>query len=186
MRFIARNEASVLDKRFQREISECQTAKAILYEDGVGPRDYARAGQAIAASAGRFSEAIVLFRWALSGDGWDERSTPDATWGPYRSWRAAQGEHRRLYDAPGHQFDPDEVTLFSQTIAFALQLGWDAIVAASPKRQLMLLSHDYFLEVYRGFGGGSLVRHLAGLGHWRKADLPGTQRPELRRSRRMP
>jgi hypothetical protein len=82
MRFIARNEASVLDKRFQREISECQTAKAILYEDGAGPRDYARAGQAIAASAGRFSEAIVPFRRALSGDGWDERSTPDATWGP--------------------------------------------------------------------------------------------------------
>jgi hypothetical protein len=73
------------------------------------------------------------------------------------------GRASSLYEAPGHQFDPDEVALF--------QLGWDAIVAASPKRQLILLSHDYLLEVYRGFGGGSLVRHLAGLGHWRKADL---------------
>ena len=39
----------------------------------------------------------------------------------------------------------------SEGIDFALQLGWDALVAAKPKRQLLLLSHDDRMEIYRGF-----------------------------------
>ena len=37
---------------------------------------------------------------------------------------------------------PYEVELLSKTIEFSLELGWDALVAAKPGRQLLFLSHD--------------------------------------------
>ncbi|HEU0149935.1 MAG TPA: hypothetical protein VFR21_24030 [Bradyrhizobium sp.] len=58
----------------------------------------------------------------------------------------------------------------SEAIAFALTLGWDVMVAAKPGRQLLFLSHDDRLELYRGFGGGALVRGLIALGESRRAD----------------
>ncbi|MGJ5151346.1 hypothetical protein [Bradyrhizobium sp. SZCCHNRI1058] len=169
MRCLPRDEADALAKKLDREIAECARPKAVLYEDSASARDYAVAARAIAGCAGRFSEAAVLFRWALRGDGWDDLTSSDETWSRYRNWRASNGEHRRLYEAPAHLFGGDEMALFAKAIEFALSLGWDAMVAAKPKRQLILLSHDYRIEIYHGFGGGALTRQLIGLG-WRMAD----------------
>ncbi len=54
------------------------------------------------------------------------------------------------------QFDRSEAEQLSNTIAFAPEFGWDALVTAKPERQLLLLSHDDRLEIHRGFGGGRL------------------------------
>jgi hypothetical protein len=54
-----------------------------------------------------------------------------------RRWRAACGDERRLYEAPGH--------------AFALRLGWDALLAVKPGRHLLLLSHGGRMEIFHGF-----------------------------------
>ena len=56
----------------------------------------------------------------------------------------------------------DEAEHLSKAIAFALDLGWDALVAAKPKRQLLLLSHDDRMEIYRGFEGRLLADKLIG------------------------
>lgn len=167
MRCLPRDKADALAKKLDREIAEYATPKAILYEDGASARDYAVAAQAIARSGGRFSEAVVLFQWALRGDGWDDLTSSDETWSRYRNWRASHGEQRRLYEAPAHLFVGDEMALFAEAIEFALRLGWDAVVAAKPKRQLVLLSHDYRIDIYRGFGGGALTRKLVDAGCWR-------------------
>ena len=169
MKFLARDEASLLEKKFRREIAEYAGPKFILYYES-GARDYSAAANAIASSIGRFSEATVIFSFCLSGDGWSEASAANERWRRYRRWRAANHETRRLYEAPGHQFEPSEVEHFSKTVEFSLELGWDALVAAKPGRQLLFLSHDDRAEVYRGFGGGALVRQLTGLGYWRRAD----------------
>ena len=66
-------------------------------------------------------------------------------------WRRAAGENSRLSEAPGHQFGADEAEHLSTAVEFALELGWDALLAAKPKRQLLLLSHDDRMEIYRGF-----------------------------------
>jgi hypothetical protein len=169
MKFLARDEASLLDKKFRREIAEYAGPKFALYYES-GGRDYSGAANAVAQSAGSFSEATVLFSFCVSGDGWDEHSATDERWKRYRRWRAANNEERRLYEAPGHRFELQDVEQFSKTIEFALELGWDALVAAKPGRQLLFLSHDDRLEIYRGFSSGLLVRQLTGLGYWRRAD----------------
>ena len=51
---------------------------------------------------------------------------------------------------------------------FALELGRDALVAAKPRGQLLFLSHDDRLEIYRGFDGRVLARQLTGLGYWHR------------------
>ncbi|CCE10198.1 hypothetical protein BRAS3843_410027 [Bradyrhizobium sp. STM 3843] len=112
----------------------------------------------------------MLFLFSVSGDGWSEHEASDERWARYRQWRAANGDDSRLYDAPGHVFEPGNLERFSRTIAFALELGWDALVSAKPGRQLLFLSHDDRLEIYRGFGGGLLCRELIKLGGWRRAD----------------
>lgn len=168
MNFLGRDEASLLDKKLRREIAEYAGPKFVLYYES-GGRDYSRAADAIVQSTGSFSEATVLFSFCVSGDGWDEHSATDERWKRYRRWRSANNEERRLYEAPGHRFEPHDVEQFSETIEFALELGWDALVAAKPGRQLLFLSHDDRLEIYRGFSSGSLVRQLIGLGYWSRA-----------------
>jgi hypothetical protein len=54
-----------------------------------------------------------------------------------------------------------------QVIASALELGWDALVAATPKRQLAFLSHDDRMEIYSGFQASALSEKLVALGYWR-------------------
>ena len=169
MKFLGRDEASLLDRKLRREIAEHAGPKFVLYYES-GDRDYPRAADLIVQSAGSFSEATVLFSFGASGDGWDEHAATDERWKRYRRWRTANNEERRLYEAPGHRFEPRDVDQFSKTIEFALELGWDALVAAKPGRQLLFLSHDDRLEIYRGFAGGSLARQLTGLGYWRRAD----------------
>ena len=169
MKFLARDEVSLLEKKLRREIEKHAAPKFVLYYESRA-RDYSAAANAIALSIGTFSEAAVLFSFCVSGDGWDEFSARDERWKRYRRWRAANHEDRRLYEAPGHQFEPNEVEHLSKTVEFALELGWDALVAAKPGRQLLFLSHDDRVEVYRGFKGRLLVRQLTGLGYWRRAD----------------
>ncbi|QHO73140.1 hypothetical protein ACH79_11290 [Bradyrhizobium sp. CCBAU 051011] len=169
MKFLARDEATLLEKKLRREISEQADPRSVLYYES-GNRDYAAAANTIALSIGKFSEATLVFLWCLSGDGWDEPSASTESWRRYRKWRAANNEERRLYQAPGHRFEANEVERLSKTVKFALELGWDALVEAKPGRQLLFLSHDDRLEIYRGFSGGLLVRQLTGLGYWRRAD----------------
>jgi hypothetical protein len=170
MKFLSRDEASLLEKKLRRELAEHAEPKFVLYYKS-GGRDYSRAADAIARSAGRFSEATLLFQYCLSGDGWDEHQASDEQWRRYRLWRAANGDDRRLYHAPGHQFRAGETELLSDTIEFALEFGWDALVVTKPGRQLMFLSHDDRVELYRGFGSGALVRELIALNGWRRADV---------------
>ena len=169
MKFLARDEASLLEKRLRREIAEHAGPKFVLYYESGADRDYLGAANAIAQSTGSFSEATVLFSFCVSGDGWNAPSATNEGWSRYRKWRAANNEDLRLYEAPGHRFEANEVEQLSKTIAFSLELGWDALLAAKPGRQLLFLSNDDRLEIYRGFGGGSLVRQLTGLGYWRRA-----------------
>jgi hypothetical protein len=49
-------------------------------------------------------------------------------------------------------------------------LGWDAMIAAKPGRQLLFHSHDDRLEIYRGFSGRALVRQLSVLDGWQRAN----------------
>jgi len=166
MQFLARDEAKTLEKKLRRELAE--RPKLVLYYES-GERDYAAAANAVAASVGNFSAATLVYQFCVSGDGWSEGGPPDARWERYKRWRAAQGEARRLYEVPGHRLARGEAELLSNAIAFALQLGWDALLAATPKRQLLLLSHDDRMEIYRGFDRRALADRLTSLGYWRRA-----------------
>jgi hypothetical protein len=167
MKFLARDEAGLLENELRRQIAERPGPKLVLHYES-GARDYSTAANAIALASGNFSEATLLFLFCVSGDGWNEHSARDQRWGRYRKWRAAHNEECRLYETPGHRFEPHEVEQFSKTVEFSLQLGWDALVAAKPGRQLLFLSHDDRLEIYRGFEGRSLARQLTGLGYWHR------------------
>lgn len=167
MYFLARDEANLLEKKLRCQIADQPEPKFVLYYKS-GDRDYSDAANAITASIGEFTEATLLFLFCVSGDGWNEGTATNERWGQYRQWRGANGENRRLYEAPGHQFESHEAEKLSKAIAFALQLGWDALVAAKPGRQLLLLSHDDRMEIYRDFQWRSLAQKLIGLGYWHR------------------
>jgi hypothetical protein len=167
MHFLAQDEANFLETKLRRQMVSQPTPKLVLYYES-GERDYSDAANAITASIGDFTEANLHFAFCVSGDGWNEGTATNERWSRYRRWRGANGENRRLYDAPGHQFEPGEAEELSKVIEFALQLGWDALVAAEPGRQLLLLSHDDRIEIYRGFEWPSLAEKLIRLGYWRR------------------
>jgi hypothetical protein len=158
MNFLSRDEANLLEKKLRRQMADQPEPKLVLYYKS-GAHDYSQAANAIAASTGRFTQVTLLFLWCLSG-GWREETATSGQWSRYRQWREASGEKRPLYDAPGHQFESHEVEHFSRALDFALQLGWDALVAAKPQRQLLLLSHDDRMEIYRGFERRLLAEKL--------------------------
>jgi hypothetical protein len=157
MNFLDHTEAEQLAPRLLRDKSDGEPRMFLFYQGG----RHADAGRAIAAAPGRFTEAMLLFRFAVHGDGW---GSPRPEWRRFGAWRTAMGESRRLADAPGHVFAAHETEHFATALAFAMELGWDAVVAVKPKRQLLWLSHDDFIEVHRGFGGGALRRALISLG----------------------
>ena len=166
MNFLGRDEANSLEKKLRRQMADQPGAKLVLYYKS-GARDYSHAANAIAASTGKFTQVTLLFLWCLSG-GWSGHTATNGQWSRYRQWREAAGEKRPLYDAPGHQFEPHEVEHLSKAVEFALQLGWDALVAAKPRRQLLLLSHDDRMEIYRGFERRLLAEKLIALGYWHR------------------
>jgi hypothetical protein len=166
MYFLGRHEAKLLEKKLRRQIADQPRPKLVLCYSS-GNRDYSSVAKAITASIGEFTEATVQFLFSVGGDGWNKELATNERWGRYREWRAAIGEMRRLYDAPGHQFEPHEAEHLSKVIEFALQLGWDALVAANPGRHLLWLSHDDRMEIYRGFEWRLLAEKLIALGFWR-------------------
>jgi hypothetical protein len=166
MDFLTREEAKSLEKKLRRQIAERPRPKRVLYCRS-GKRDYLSAAQAIVAALGAFTKATVLYQFAVTGDGWNELVQDHEGWRAYRAWRKAAGETRRLYHAPGHQFEAADADHLVRVIASALELGWDALVAASPKRQLVFLSHDDRMEIYRGFEASALSEKLVALGYWR-------------------
>jgi hypothetical protein len=160
MHFLGSFEVKRLEQLLRRQMAG--RPMLVLHYDS-GRCDYAAAAGAIAASIGVFTSVTMLFLFCVTGDGWSE-GTADERWTRYRHWRAANGETRRLYDAPGHLFEAHEARQLSEAIAFSLELGWDALLSATPGRQLMALSHDDRIEVHRGFGGRSLADPLLALG----------------------
>ena len=165
MRFFARYEADLLEKKVRRQIADQVHPKMVLYYNS-GDRDYSDAAKAITAAIGAFTRASLQFTFCVTGDGWNEGAATSERWGRYRKWRTANGENRRLYDAPWHQFEHHESEQLSKVVEFALQLGWDAIVCAEPGRQLLLLSHDDRIEIYRGFEWRRLAEKLIAFGYW--------------------
>jgi hypothetical protein len=165
MQFLSRQEADSLEKKLRRQLGSVDEPKAVLYYTS-GRRDYAPAARLIAAAAGDFSEAAVLFSFCVTGDGWNEHASPESGWPAYRQWRSSLGEDRRLHDAPGHLFARGESEQFSRVIEFALILGWDALVGAKPGRNQVFLSHDDRVEVLAGFEARVLTKKLLALGYW--------------------
>jgi hypothetical protein len=178
MQFLARDEARLLQKKLDRQIADKPRPKLVLYCES-GNRDYSKAANTITASIRKFSEVNLLFLFCITGDGWSEGNATDERWRRYRLWRAANGDERRLYDAPGHRFERGEGDSLSQVIEFALQLGWDALLAATPRRQLLFLSHDDRMEIYRGFERRQLAERLIALGYWRRATHQGRTRGSI-------
>lgn len=167
MIFLGRDEAQLLEKKLLHDLAEYEDPKVILYYDS-GPHDYATPAGLMAQAAAPFSETTVLYRYSMS-TGWDEWASTHQGWQRYRRWRARNGSELPLYDAPVQQFGPDDIELLADTIEFALELGWDAIIGVKPGRQLLLLSHDDRVEIYRGFNVRELARQLEGLDYWRRA-----------------
>jgi hypothetical protein len=160
MHFLGSFETKRLERQLRPEIAG--RPKLVLYYDS-GHRDYAVAADAITASIGTFARVMMLYLFSISteGDGTER-------WVRYQRWRIANGETRRLHEAPGHLFEAHEGRQLSDAIAFALEIGWDALLSATPGRQLMVMSHDDRIEIHRGFGARPLADELIALGYWRR------------------
>ena len=96
MKFLARDEAALLEKKLRREIAEHAGPKSVLYYES-DSRDYATVANEVALSIGKFSEATVVFLWCLDGDGWDE---PSASAMKRLVWLEAQREGLHGVPAP--------------------------------------------------------------------------------------
>jgi len=73
MRFLALDEARLLERKLRRQIARSAKPKLVLYYKSSN-RDYADAASAITASIGEFGAATLLFLFCVSGDGWNEET----------------------------------------------------------------------------------------------------------------
>src|SRR5262249_43422217 len=171
MYFLDVEEARLAEKKLLRQIAVSPKPKLILYYDS-GGRDYSDAANAIVASAGEFNTALLHVSGLPLGSGWSEHDLKDERWNRYREWRSANGETRPLHEFPRHQFEAGEGALLAEALQFAFLLGWDVLVAAMPGLQLLVLSHDDRMDIYRGFEWRSLSRTLTRLGYWHVPERP--------------
>ncbi|MBL8895715.1 MAG: hypothetical protein JNJ53_14020 [Rhizobiales bacterium] len=142
-------------------------ARGFIYH-GDKPQ-YAAAGRAIVETVAPISQAILLFLGTPFGDGWDRLDGGYPAWQGFYAWRASLGEQSRLYEIPGHKCDEHQGEELATLIAFALQLGWDGLLAARPGRDVLGLSHDDRIEFHAGFKHRALAVELEKLGFYQSA-----------------
>jgi hypothetical protein len=119
--------------------------------------------EALVEYQGAFTECLV---WACDLP-WGDRSQEDeprSDWKVFRDWRRRQGEWRNLYDAPGHLFEGRECAALAKLIEWALDMGWDALIAAAPSKGAVLLSHDDYIRICSRGTPDALLRRLERLG----------------------
>ncbi len=130
--------------------------------------------EALVEHQGAFATCLV---WACDlpfGDRSQEEE-PRSDWRRFRDWRRRQGEWRNLYDAPGHLFDEHERAALARLIEGALDMGWDALIAATPGKSAVLLSHDDYIRICSRGTPDVLLQRLERLGlragRWRPAEV---------------
>lgn len=130
--------------------------------------------EALVDHQGAYAECLV---WAC-GLPWGDLSQEDeprSDWKLFRDWRRRQGEWRNLYDAPGHLFDGHERGALAKLTEWALYMGWDTVIAATPGKGAVLLSHDDYIRICSRGTPDALLRRLERLGisatRWRSAEV---------------
>jgi hypothetical protein len=118
---------------------------------------------ALVASQGTFSTCLVWAHGLISGDRSSEHDPPPG-WAEYRGWRNASGEPRSLHEAPGHVFDAGETAPLADVIAWAILMGWDALLGAKPARSVVHLSHDDRITISSRTTPVRLIARLEKLG----------------------
>ncbi|MFO0991863.1 MAG: hypothetical protein U1E67_08040 [Hyphomicrobiales bacterium] len=168
MRFLRAEETRAEMQRIWRQLANANgrpgTARGFIYH-GDKPH-YAAAGRTIVETVAPISQATLLFLGTPFGDGWEWRDGGYPGWHNFYAWRASLGEQSRLYEMPGHQCDKHEGEELATLIAFALQLGWDGLLAARPGRNVLGLSHDDRIEFHAGFKHRTLAVELTKLGFY--------------------
>jgi hypothetical protein len=166
MRFLTAEASLAREKRIWRQLGNATgrpgAARGFIYHDKAP--DYGGAARAIVATIEPFTEAALLFSGTPFGDGWDKLDSEYPLWRKFYAWRNAHGELHRLYQLPGHIFDGSDGVELVTCIAFALELHWDALLAARPGRNVLSLSHDERIEFHVGFKHRALATELEKLG----------------------
>jgi hypothetical protein len=160
MIFLDQTQAEAAELRLRGRPKKCDEPSIVLYYKS-GTINYALASTAIARVLGDFKEALLNCTGLPWGDHWEDQN---ALWADFYRWRQRLGEHRRLFDAPGHQFKALEHCKLQQLLVWVFQLGWDAELVARPGRCCLHFSHDDRIEIYRINEKRRLVRDLLKLG----------------------
>lgn len=122
-----------------------------------------KVSRVLASHQGDFSVCHLWMHGLPFGDrSLDQAPPPD--WARYRRWREATGETRSLHEAPGHVFQKGEQEALARVIEFAIDLGWDALVAAAPHKGVLDLSHDDRITIYGRSRPSGLIADLQRLG----------------------
>lgn len=166
MRFLPADESRAYEKRIWRQLGDSDgrpgSARSSVYH-GSNPQ-YAAAGRAIAGTVAPFTSAMLLFLGTPFGDGSDRLNTTYPVWRDFYAWRASRGGGGRLYETPGHECGHEESEELATLIAFALELGWDALLAVRPGRNVLWMSHDDRIDFHVGFKHRALTEALKKLG----------------------
>lgn len=170
--------------------AQCRTLTSKLGVDCLGPVEGSRAARHLKvfdafytsriANGPEVAEALVEHQGAYAtclvwacGLPWGDRSQeeePGPDWMRYRDWRRRQGESRTLHDAPGHLFEEHERRTLAMIVEWALYMGWDTLIAATPGQGAVLLSHDDRITICARVNPDALLHRLDRLG------LPATRR----------
>jgi hypothetical protein len=159
MRFLGRAEAARVVRKLERQSGKASPQITLFYTSGA--TDYWAAAGAIVGALGAFDQATLICTGLPWGDFWND---DDKRWKSFYQWRSALGATARLHDTPGHEVDVHEIEPLRQTIAWALNLGWDAELFASRGRYRLRLSHDDWLDIFRVQNKRQLKRKLQRLG----------------------
>lgn len=160
MRCLMKSESDIEVRRLIGRPKADNDGRVLNYRSGSSTND-AQAAAVIEHGLGQWSEALLVMEEAVWGDGYDGT---DTRWIEFYSWRRSRGEVRRLYDAPGHLFAAHDKSELQTALIFALRLGWDASLFASPGRVKVHFSHDDFVRLERVPNWRMLSRALSEIG----------------------
>ena len=168
MLFLGRDETASVEQKLRRYLRGKDNPKVTMYHTS-GMVSQAVPASAIVDAIAGYSEATLIFKFAVAGDGYGPSEVNVGPWRSYRNWRQSTGEMRRLYDAPGHVFAGDDAAALSFVVHLALEIGWDMWFFAKPGRHAAFFSHDERIEIYSGFEARVLAKRLSKIKGWREA-----------------
>src|SRR2546426_10521717 len=131
-------------ERFEVHLPQLPSRHRVAYANGRRSGQEEAATEELIAGLGSWDECLVWIKlWGVWPSGED--------WPQFYAWRGSLGERRSVETAPGHRFEPSDVSTLVQLLGIVMGNAWDVDILCSvggvANKVRAHISHDEWFEV---------------------------------------